>query len=382
MIQRLVLFTCLSLSACTAATAQAPVVDPACAWMRAPAAGPLQHEAAAAKSPLDLAAVRVREARLTGDPGFYTLADVAVSCALATDPRDGAALRQRAFLLNQFHRFAEAEAIIRPLATATDSADDWVVLSDSLLDQGDLRGAAEALDRALATETSLRTLDRAAWLVWQQGDLDRAISLERRAVRLGVTGDHEAIAWSLTRLGWFLALADKPTDALDAALVEVPGYRPALIARGRLHLHRGEVEAARADLIAAGDTVAAKVALASIDPTVNVDAVGRQDARGYALWLADHGEAPRAMRLLEGELADRQDAITRVAYAWAAHQAGGDGAAIANEALASGVRDPETLLRAGMVLGKADLVRDALRLGPGLLPPQAEAARAWLAAAR
>jgi tetratricopeptide (TPR) repeat protein len=351
----------------------------ACRWMRAPAAGPMAAAVAAEVEPLRIAELRIAEARLTGDPGFYTLADTAVACALARDPSDAVAIRQRANLLNQFHRFAEAEALIAPIAAASGAADDWIVLSDARLDRGDLPGAIEALDRALAAETSLRTLDRAAWLVWQRGELERAIELERRAVRLGVPGDHEAIAWALTRLGWYLALAGRPTDALDAALVEVPGYRPALVARGRLRLFAGDRDGAAADLRAAGETVAARTALSEIDPTVDVRAVGRQDARGFAVWLADHGDPATALKLLQGELTQRQDAITQAAWAWAVHKAGGDGRQVAAEALATGVGDPEARARAGIVAGDAEAVRGALARGPGVPPSLRAEAEAWLA---
>lgn len=359
-------FSLLLLGACSGVPSAAPEV-PACGWMRAPAAGPLAAEVAAASAPLDIAELRVREARLTGDPGFYTLADQAVSCALARDPADLLARRAQAHVWLQFHRFAQVEALAQALVAEAGGAADWMLLSDAQMEQGKLDLAEASLQKALDLKPSLALLDRAAWLVWQRGDLERAIELERQAMVMGDPADAEPMAWAATRFAAYVALAGHPSDALDQALQLVPAYRPALLLRGRLRAAAGEPGAAE-DLRAAGQTVAAVTALAELDPSVDVAAVGDQDPRGFAVWLADHGDPARATRLLEEELQQRQDAATRVAHAYAVHRAGGDGRAEARAAVATGIADPEVLVRAAVVLADPELARRALQRPAGLLP--------------
>src|SRR5262245_4816695 len=51
-----------------------------------PAEGAREHEVRATDDPIAVARIRIREARITADPGFDTLAELALQCALARDP--------------------------------------------------------------------------------------------------------------------------------------------------------------------------------------------------------------------------------------------------------------------------------------------------------
>ena len=62
--------------------------------------------------PLALATVYIAEARQTGDTGFYTLADDAISCALDRDPDNADATRLQAHVKLQFHQFKAVETLM------------------------------------------------------------------------------------------------------------------------------------------------------------------------------------------------------------------------------------------------------------------------------
>ena len=110
-------------------------------------------------------------------------------------------------------------------------------------------------------------------------------------------------------------------------------------------------------------------ALAELDPTVDVNQVGSQDNRGYAIWLADHDPA-RALGLAESELQARQDAVTHMAHAWVVFRSGGDGTAEARDAVQTGNLEPRLLLHGGLILADRALLERSLAMGPGLLPSE------------
>ncbi|MDP2310130.1 MAG: hypothetical protein Q8P18_29200 [Pseudomonadota bacterium] len=365
-------FGCVTLLGCAAPPTPAGPPD-ACVMLRAPVSGPLRAErAAAGDSALVLANLFVREARLTSDPGFYTLADSALTCASSRAPGDLEAQRLRAHVWIQFHRFAEVEVLAERLAGAEGAGWlDHVLLGDARMEQGELDAAGESYQRAVNLRPNLEVYDRIGWLRWLWGDVEGALEMQELAVSAGSPQDPEPYAWALTRLGWLHALRGQPAPELDAALTLVPNYQPALFARGRVRLHEGHPGAAD-DLRAAGATVEAVWALSEIDPSASVEAVKMQDPRGYAMWLTPR-DPVAALVLLQDEWKVRQDATTRMARAWAALAAGDtslDASAEARVALATGITEPRVLWMAAKVLGDDTLRQRALAMGPGLLPSE------------
>lgn len=353
------------------ACSTAPVSPPGpCSIMAAPASGPLSAERAqVAADPLALARLHIREARITGDAGFYTLAETALDCGLERDPAGVETRELRAHVLLQFHRFAEAEAEARAISATHDTWLAHALLGDALMEQGKLDAAADAYQAAMDKRPGLAMYDRVGWLRWLWGDVAGALEMQDLAVRAGSTGDPEPFAWVLVRLGWLHALAGAPAPELDAALRLVPDYKPALFALGRVHLHAGEPAAALAALRAAGPTVEAVRALAELDPAASIEAVKAQDPRGYAIWLAET-RPEEAARILDAEWAARQDAVTRMARAYARFRAGQDAAAEARAALATGIVEPRVLLQGGLILDDPALLARAAASGPGLLPSE------------
>ncbi|MCB9683369.1 MAG: hypothetical protein H6733_18030 [Alphaproteobacteria bacterium] len=356
------------------APVQRPHVDP-CVLMRADTTGPMADRIAAASDPVEVARLRREEARQTADPGFDLLADHALACAAQDGPLPLDARRMAVRLDLAAHRFTDALDKATTLVDETDAWTDHLAVADARLELGDLDAAAAALDAADARRPSALTADRAAALAWRRGDLHGAMAHYEHAARLASAADPTVLTWELAQLGWLQALDGGPVPALDAALRLSPGDRGAHYHRGLWRLSRGDVDGARADLRAAGPTIAATVALAEIDPTVDVRAVHRQDPRGWAIWLAPR-DPQAALALLDAELGQRHDAITVMAHAWATHLAGGDGTGEARRALATGTLEPQVLWQGAQVLGDPALLARARTMPAGLLPSQrAEAIR-------
>ena len=221
----------------------APKITGPCATLSAQTPGPLAEERAKAKgAPLAIARLHVREARLSGDPGFYTLANLALDCALSRDPADREAARLKAHVQLQFHRFSAVEAQARQLTSDPQAGwMDWMLLGDALMEQGELDSAGDAYQRALNLRPSIELYDRVAWLRWLWGDVQGAVEMQEMAVSAGSPLDPEPLAWVLTRLGWLHALTGKPAPEIDAALALLPDYKPARYARGRIRLTAGDM---------------------------------------------------------------------------------------------------------------------------------------------
>lgn len=370
---------CIALFGCEADPPPPAAPPDACLMLRAPVAGPLATQrASAGDTPLALANLFVREARLTGDAGFYTLADTALTCALTRSPDEVEARRLQAHVWIQFHRFAEVEGMAERLASAQHATWlDHALLGDARMEQGELDAAGESYQRAVDLRPNLAVHDRIGWLRWLWGDVEGAIQMQEMAVSAGSPQDPEPYAWVLTRLGWLHALQSRPAPELDAALALVPDYTPARFARGRIRLHEGHPGAAE-DLRAAGPTVEATWALSELDPSASVEAVKAQDPRGYAIWLTPR-DPVAALAILDDEWTVRQDATTRMARAWAAMgvadtspatKTGLDVSAEARAALATGIVEPRVLWMGARILGDDSLRQRALAMGPGLLPSE------------
>lgn len=398
----------LLLLACSSAPVEPPLPTEgkrgpdACDVMATPAPGPLQAERdRAASDPLAQARVRIREARLTGDPGFYTLAESAVDCAMLRDPQDLEARRLRVHLLIQFHKFAEAEVAAKALQQGpTKSANflDYALYGDALMEQGKLDEAGVAYQVAVDLRPGLEMYDRVGWLRWLWGDVEGAFEMQELAVSAASSIDPEPLAWVLTRMGWLHAITGQPSPQIDEALRVVPGYPAAHFARGRVRLAAGDVAGAVEDLKLAGPTVEATRALVEAGATgeagrpVAVSAVAQQDPRGYAIFLSDSGslqDREKAVQLLQAEVEARKDAVTLVALAYARFRSGSDHricGAQARSVLATGIVEPRVLLQAGLILGDdvpvskeaRDLLERALDSGPGLLPSERKLAEVAL----
>lgn len=339
----------------------------------------------------------IAKARVSSDPGFFTLAGVAADALEHKFDLPQEAWLLRGHVLQTRHRFAEAEAIARKLVAARASAADFALLGDALYDEGKISEAAEAYQQMVDLKPSLDSYARAANIRWIKGDLEGAVRLQTLAVRAGGPGDVGALAWSLCRLGQLVwQQGDGVTAARCAtrALELAPEFEPALLLQGRLLLAAGRPAEAIVPLARAVEILplpeprwvyaeALRAAGRDADAAAIEDQLvseGRaEDPRTVALFLATRGrEAAVAVQLAGTELNVRADVMTHAANAMALARDSkiNDALSQIHAALAEGTSDARLFLYAGYVSaaarepGAADFLRRATQLASLLLPSE------------
>ncbi len=190
------------------------------------------------------------------------------------------------------------------------------------------------------------------------------------------------MCWALSRLSRLLLQSGNVSEAAvaaDRALALLPGYVPALAAKGRAFLAQGAFQDALEPLSTVADLVpqpdhqwALWECLVALDRAVEADAVRetlvargrREDPRTLALFLATTGgDADEAVRLARHELTVRHDIYTHDALAWALHEAeGGSADALEqmHKALAEGTQDARLYLHAAAIAASAGQAEVAL----------------------
>lgn len=367
----------------------------------------------------------VAHARTSLDNGYYKLAEKTADVMDARFGVTAAAMLLRGHVDHNLHRFHDAESIARKLVAERGLPEDFALLSDALMEQGNLSAAVVALQRVADLKPGAEADTRIAHIRWLKGDVEGAIAAMTSAIRVTSPSDHETVAWMMVRLAHYELQQNRPTVArqlASTALRHVSGYPPALLIAGRLELAAGRVPeavallepAARANPIpeyqwALRDALAA--AGATDRATAIDDALRRQglatDPRSGALYLATeclsgagaatvenriHPESPVApagaiaVRLAQAELAVRQDVFTHDALAWASFAAGDQMRAQAEigAAQAEHTQDARLWLHAGLIAAKAGHAAEAISLlrncsVAALLPSEARLLRAGLA---
>jgi len=312
----------------------------------------------------------VAKARRTLDAGYYKLAE---KTADAMDAQFGASAESRALrggVLHNLHRFRETEALARQLVAERGAPEDFGLLSDALMEQGQLGEAVEVLQRMVNLKPGAAAYSRIAHVRWLKGDLHGAIAAMEMAARASRPEDGEPYAWMLARLSGFYLQAGEAMRALqlaEAAARRVAAFPPALLARGRALLALNETAAAIGALQRAAElnplpeyqwwlADALRAAHRSDEAaTVEAGLVARgevSDPRTFALFLATRGrDSATAVRLAREELANRADVFTHDALAWAL-AANGELAAADGQmraALAERTQDARLFFHAGVI---------------------------------
>jgi tetratricopeptide (TPR) repeat protein len=323
----------------------------------------------------------VARARREDDPGYYKLAERAAQAMLERFRDDDGALLLLGHALASQHRFAEAEAIARPLAARRGLPADHGLLGDALLSQGRIAEATTAYQAMMDLKPDSQAYARAAEVRWLTGDVAGAVAAMEVAARATSRRSAETFAWTWATLGLYQLRAGafaEATRSCDIALEAAPGSATAWNVRGRVLLaEERPAEAAEAFARAAERSPLPETLWAwaealraagrggeAADVEARLVATGeRADPRGLALYLAARrSDLPRALRLLARELEARQDATTLGAIALAQSAAGDAAGAwpIMQRALAAGTPDPRLQLQAGLVAAAAGRRDDAL----------------------
>ncbi len=359
-----------------------------------------------------LGAAYVQQARLTADPSLYAKADGAFAESLRLRPTgNDAALAGQAGLAASRHQFARAVELSQAaLSINAYSSAALAVQVDGLVELGRYEQSRVVLERFLQLRPGVDAFTRASYAKELQGDVDGARDALERALAVAATPSDRAFAHHyLGELAWNNGDVQTASDAYEAALAADPSYVPSLAARGKVKALRGDVEGALADYRAAiarqpqvatlvelgellqaqGNTAQAAEQYALVRATQQLYAASGQvvDAE-LALFEADHGDPAKAVELAGRAHAARPDSIVaQDAYAWALHAAGRDAQALplARAALRTGLPSAAFRYHLGAIeaaLGdpaaRADL-QAALALNPGWNPLQPPRARELLA---
>ena len=311
----------------------------------------------------------VKKARVSFDAGYYKLAEQCAACLEARGSRGPETLLLRAHALQSLHRFAEAEAAARELASLRQRPFDYGVLGDILIDQGKFREGASAYQQMVDLRPDLQSYARAAHVRWLTGDLQGAIRLMDLATDASSPNDPEAAAWAFTRLALYQLQRGATKQALvscDSALGVQSDYAPAMLARGRILLAIDRSADAVVDLRRAAQLnplpeyqwALAEALIASGSRTEAAEIESQlvkgntEDPRTLALYLATRRQdVDRAVRLAQQELTTRGDVFTHDALAWALAAAGRatEAQQHVTQALSEGTADARLFLHAGVI---------------------------------
>jgi tetratricopeptide (TPR) repeat protein len=374
-----------------AVSAAAGAVDlPALVLTAQPGNMPIDHEIARLQERIRRAHERapliiqlgwafVSKARITGDPGYYKIAE---QCS-QLGGHDSDALLLQGHISHALHHFSAAEATARELTA--DKIPRWqtyALLGDALMEQGKLVEAVDAYQRMIDIRPCLQTYARVAHLRWLKGDLAGAEELMIEAVEAGSSRDPEPAAWAYTRLALYQFQAGETKAAawsLERASEFVKDYPAALFLRSKIEIAAGDPAKAMESLRVATDQtplpeyqwaladaagLAGNSELAAKTEEVIRQHGASEDPRSFALFLATR-RAPgqTALRLAEEELSNRRDVFTYDAVAWAAFAAGETAKAKENiqRALAEGTVDARLFYHAGKIAAAAGEKKSAAR---------------------
>ena len=352
----------------------------------------------------------MEKARETGDGAYYGRAEAACQKALELAPNNYAALRLVSWVYSGQHRFREALAAARR-ALERDAKDplNYGTLGDALLELGDYREGAQAIQKMVDLRPDVSSYTRAAYVRELFGDVPGAIEIMSMAVRAASSRDHEQNAWCRVQLGNLFFQAGRLADAesqYQAALQIFPNYHFAFTGLGRVRAAQEEFEEAirfyraSVDLVPTHEAVfgladlythlerpteaARQFELVETIEKIN-QANGVQPEAQLAMFYADHGlKLAEALKIVRQQARERRDVRTMDALAWVLFKNGKTKEALqaSQQALRLGTKDPLMLYHQGMIareLGQhtlaAQAFEQALSANPHFHPHHAEQAR-------
>jgi tetratricopeptide (TPR) repeat protein len=376
--------------------------------MPAPAAGSLDGTIASLQDRLkavprdwrgyaSLGLAYVAQARVTGDPSWYPLAEGVLARSLRINSDDNVEGTLGLGVLDLArHDFASALREGRR-ASALDpySADAYGVIGDALLELGRYGRAFEAFQTMVDTRPDLASYARVAYARELVGDVSGA----ERAMRMAfdAAGTPSDSAWTAYQLGE-LAFGSGDVGSARAwyarGLGLDPAYVPNLAGLAKVAWARGDDELAIArftEVVARYPSAEFVGALADLYRATGKPALADQQeavvaamhdlatANGVnvdlelALFDADHGDPEGALAAARAEWARRQSVHVADAYAWALYANGRyqRASTFAERALALGTRSALFLFHAGMIrlelgdeVGARGYLSDAVATNP------------------
>ena len=318
----------------------------------------------------------LQRARESGDPGYYTKAEILFERALKSQPKSIDAMLGKASLLMARHNFLDAKDLaMKAMATNPDVVATYGILTDALVELGEYDRAIESLQSMLQKKPNLSSYSRVSYIRELMGDVDGAIQAMKMAIESGAP-HAENTAWCMVQLGNLYLNKDQADEAArtyELALARFPDYAYAIAGLARVAEARGDLAAAVDHYKHAMDRIPLAefaMSLARIYSQLGreedaraqfdlVDAIQKlYEANGVsmdiemALFNADRGRnLDQALSVARAEWLSRKSVRVADVYAWTLYRAGRyeEARAMMQQALRLGTRDPLFLHHAEVI---------------------------------
>lgn len=198
----------------------------------------IRKDAGDVKSRLQLAALFIQEARVTGNSAYYDAAAMKyVNDVLQKEPSNFEALVYKAIIQLSQHQFAEALATAGQAQTINPyNAFIYGIMVDAHVELGNYAAAVEYSDKMVSIKPDLRSYSRIAYLREIHGDLPGGIDAMKMAIEAGVPGN-EGTEWCRIQLGQLYEQMGDISSAgmqYNTSLENRPGYAYALAGLARI----------------------------------------------------------------------------------------------------------------------------------------------------
>jgi tetratricopeptide (TPR) repeat protein len=313
-----------------------------------------------------LGAAYVQQARITGDPSFYTRAEESLERSLSVQPEGNvAALIGQSSLSGGRHDFADAlDWGERARDLDPGNADALGVVGDALLELGRYEEAFDAFQDMIDIRPDLGSYARVSYSRELQGDIDGAIEAMEAASRAAASPPDAAFTEHyLGELYWNSGRGEEAVEHYQRAVQRDDSFMPAQAALARAEFFAGRTEEAAeryggvidrfplpqyvaelADLyVVTGQREQAGEQFELVEVQRQLyEANGASVDIDLAVFYADNGVDPEDnLAAMEAEWDQRENIFVADALAWQLHKLGRHDEALtyADEALRLGTRN-------------------------------------------
>ncbi len=194
------------------------------------------------ESYLNLAAIYIREARVTGEHGHYYPAALKMTDQILNSETSSPDLRFRALVIKagvqlSLHDFDAARRTGQEaLDINANNAQVYGVLVDAHVELGEYDEAVRLADKMINIKPDLRSYARISYLREIHGDITGALEALQLAIDAGVPG-YEERSWAMHTLGELLlkyGRMDEAKNVFEAILTERENYPFAIAALGAI----------------------------------------------------------------------------------------------------------------------------------------------------
>ena len=308
----------------------------------------------------------LQRARESGDPAYYSKAEILFERALKRAPASVDAMLGKASLLMARHEFLKARDLAKKaIDIDPDVVATYGVLTDALVELGEYDEAIRTLDIMIRGKPNLSSYSRVSYMRELMGDVPGAIEAMKMALESGAP-NAENTAWCMVQLG-NLYLNDGQLKAAEEqyqqALIRFPDYAHAAASLARVAAARGDLALAVEQYKLAMDRI--PLAEFAVGLGEVYERMGRKDdakaqfdlvdaiqelyrSNGVsidielALFNADRGrDIPRALDIARNEWRSRKSVRVADVYAWVLYRAGHyeEARQMMQQALRLGTRD-------------------------------------------